>query len=295
MPRYPSVAAVFLALHTALIVASIVAFWLIIDRPPPEWIDPAMWAWSYAAGMKWTGAAYIATGFVAAAAGWMAVAGFRRGLAGILVVVAISLGIEMMGVVTGFPFGSYAYGTALGPRVLGLVPAVIPLSWFMMLYASMAIAVRFGRGVVGTAAIASLGLLAWDVLMDPAMSAAFPFWSWHTGGMYFGMPLVNWLGWLFTGFVIAVPLLALAGYRPAGTNPSRYQAADGGGVAERLRGQQMPLVLYALNGIFPFALALTKGMLVAAVVGGVVMAAFLASPLLLRPRPLSVRAAVRQA
>jgi len=295
MRRNISVAGLFLALHTALIAASIVAFWLIIDRPPPGWVDPGTWAWSYAFGMKWTGALYIVTGFVAAAAGWVAVAGIKRGLAGIAVVVAISLGIELMGVATGFPFGGYAYGTTLGPRVLGLVPVVIPLSWFMMLYASAAIAVRFGRGLFGTALIASLGLLAWDVLMDPAMSAAFPFWSWHTGGVYFGMPLVNWLGWLFTGFVIAVPMLALAGYRPIDASAARFPIAGSEGrVAERLRDQQLPIVLYALNGIFPFALALTEGMIAAAVIGGIVMAAFFASPLLLRPRPLPVRPVVRQ-
>jgi hypothetical protein len=134
--------------------------------------------------------------------------------------------------------------------------------------------------------------------MDPAMSAAFPFWSWHTSGVYFGMPLINWAGWLFTGVVIAVPLLVLARYRPLPDEEPltlRRAPAAEPGMAERLRAQQLPLWLYALNGLFPFALALTEGMVGAAVIGGVVMALFLASPLLVRPRAATLPAAVRQA
>jgi uncharacterized membrane protein len=295
MRRHLSVANTFFALHALLIALSVAAFWLVIDRPLPGWADPALWARGYAIGMHWTGALYIATGFVAAAAGWMAAAGRRRGLAGIAAVVLLALGIELTGVATGFPFGGYAYGTTLGPRVLGLVPVVIPLSWFLMLYASVAIAVRFRRGLLGTALIASLGLLAWDVLMDPAMSIAFPFWSWQTSGVYFGMPLVSWAGWLFTGVVIAVPLLWLARYRPLGSDRPAIRAAfEDDQVAERLAQQRMPLYLYALNGLFPFALALSRGMIGTALTGGAVMALFLASPLLLRTRPLPVPIAARQ-
>jgi uncharacterized membrane protein len=298
MRRTVSAARLFLVLHALLIAASMVAFWFIVDRPVPGWVDPGLWMRSYAFGMQWTGALYIVTGFLAATAGWIAVAGVRRGLAGAAAVVLLSLGIELMGVATGFPFGGYAYGSALGPRVLGLVPFVIPLSWFMMLYASLAIAVRFGRGLWGTAVIASLGLVAWDVLMDPAMSVAFPFWSWNTSGVYFGMPLVNWAGWFFTGVVIALPALALAGYRPLESGPAPGTPAayrePSTGLAERLREQRLPLYLYALNGLFPFALALTKGMVGAAVIGGFVMTAFLLSPLLHSPVPMPVRPAVRR-
>jgi uncharacterized membrane protein len=43
------------------------------------------------------------------------------------------------------------------------------------------------------------------------MSAAFPFWSWHQGGEYYGMPLVNWAGWMLTGLVLATAAVATAG------------------------------------------------------------------------------------
>lgn len=265
--------------HAALIAFSVVAFALIVDRPVPGWAPPRLWATVYAYGMAWTGPLYIVTGFGAALAGWVAVVGARRGLASAGLVVALALAAELVGVSTGLPFGEYGYGTALGPRVAGIVPAVIPLSWFLMLYASLAVAARAGAGGGGAIVLAALGLVAWDVLMDPAMSAAFPFWSWHQGGEYYGMPLVNWAGWMLTGLVLAAAALASSG--------PRWKA---------IGEDRLPLVLYALNGLFPFALALQRGMPGAALAGGVAMLAFGALPWLVRLRaPRATPAAAARA
>lgn len=292
------VARVSALLHTVLIVASVLAFWLVIDRPVPSWTDPRLWWTVYGIGMAWTGPMYIVTGFAAALAGWIAAAGVRRGLLSAAAVVLISLGMELLGVATGFPFGGYAYGDTLGPKVLGLVPIVIPLSWFMMLYASAAVAARFRLGLLGLSVVAALGLLAWDVLMDPAMSAAFPFWSWHTTGVYYGMPLVNWAGWMLTGILIGVPFFALAGVGSNGTRGplGRFAPApDPHDPMARLRAQRLPLFLYALNGLFPLALAIGSGMIGAAVIGGIAMLLFLASPLLPLARPVGVSPLARHA
>lgn len=261
MPRLQRLARTFLLAHAVLIATSIAAFRLIVNRPAPSWVDPALWRAAYAVGMAWTGPLYIVTGFAAAYCAWAAGMGPRRGSASAAAVVALALGAELLGVGTGFPFGAYGYGTALGPRVLGMVPVVIPLSWFLMLVASLGVAMRFRRGRAATALIAAAGLVAWDVLMDPAMSAAFPFWSWHQGGTYYGMPLVNWAGWFLTGAVLAAAALALGGDRVR-------RAVDG----------RLPLVLYGVNGIFPLALALESGMSAAALTGAAAMAAFAAAP-----------------
>jgi len=41
-----------------------------------------------------------------------------------------SLGSELLGTSTGFPFGHYSYLSGLGYKIAGLVPFTIPLSWF---------------------------------------------------------------------------------------------------------------------------------------------------------------------
>ena len=267
MSRLNRIAWTFAAVHAVLILFSVVAFAVIVDKPPPAWAPPAMWSRSYALGMAWTGPLYIVTGFVAALAGWMAAVGARRGLISAAIVVALATVAELVGVQTGFPFGEYGYGTTLGPRLLGIVPVVIPLSWFCMLYASLAIAAWVGAGTRGACVLAALGLVAWDVLMDPAMSAAFPFWSWHQGGEYHGMPLVNWGGWMLTGLVLAAAALRYTGESWRAVGSSR-----------------LPMVLYALNGLFPFALALQRGLTDAALIGGAAMLVFAVLPWLARLR-----------
>lgn len=253
----------FLWVHALLIVTSIVAFQVVVDHPPPGWVDARLWTTAYTHGMSLTGPLYIVSGFAAALAGTVAVLGVGPGCTAAGLVVLVSLGMELLGTSTGFPFGAYGYGAHLGIKVLALVPIVIPLSWFLMLYASLGVALRFRHGRLVTALIAALGLLAWDVLMDPTMSAVFPFWSWHSGGVYYGMPLVNWFGWMLTGFLIAIVMLAVGGRQLA-----------------PLGHERLPLVIYALNGVFPLALAVQHGMYGAALLGGGAMALYLAAVVL---------------
>lgn len=251
-------------LHAIFVMISVVAFWFVIGSGRPDFIPADLWARSYNLGLQYTGILYIATGFAAALCGWLAVIPWGRALAGAAAVIALSLGAELIGTYTGMPFGPYSYGSLLGDLILDLVPIVIPLSWFMMLYASFGVALRLDLGTLGTIVAAALGLVAWDVLMDPAMSAVFPFWQWHVDGVFYGMPLINWFGWMVTGLVIATAAMYFAG-----------SAIEGVG------RQSLPLYLYVVNGLFPLALLLEEGLYGVALLGGGVMMLYLVSPLLL--------------
>ena len=121
--------------------------------------------------------------------------------------VGISLGSEFSGTTWGLPFGSYEYTDLLRPTLFGRVPYLIPLSWFFMGIASYAIAAALGfteKFSWARALVASWILVSWDLTLDPAMSHLAPFWTWNEAGPYFGTPLLNLVGWYFTGFVIMV-------------------------------------------------------------------------------------------
>lgn len=263
-----------LAAYGLLTAVSIGAFAMMVGKAPPAGEDVALWQAGYEFGMRHMGWMIIVAGFVAATAGLASVVGLRRGVLGSAVVVGMTLAVELVGAATGFPFGEHGYGAELGWRVLGLIPLVIPLSWFLMLYASLGIALRLDRGPVATLVLTALGLFAWDVLMEPAMSAAYPFWFWRSSGVWYGMPLANWLSWLVIGPCIAWALRRVAG--PA--------------LAE-VRHDRIPEVLYALTGAMPLALALQFGLYPAAAVGGGAMVAYLAAPYVrgLVPRPSAAR------
>ena len=136
-----------------------------------------------------------------------------RWLAAFLAVYVLSLGAELAGTTVGLPFGPYSYTDGLGWKWFEHVPALIPVSWFMMALPSYAIAVwRYpGRSqAVRRVALGSFILLSWDLALDPAMSLATKYWIWGTDGPYYGMPLLNLAGWFITG---AVLMVAFAGLR----------------------------------------------------------------------------------
>lgn len=148
--------------------------------------------------------------------GWQRL-GWKRILLMFVTVTAVSLAFESYGVATGRIYGPYHYTDMLGPKFLGLVPILIPIAWFMMIYASYLIAdlvVPAGYGSKASrrllvAAVTGIAMTAWDLAMDPMMVAGGN-WVWEVPGAYFGIPLQNFWGWWLTTFSALVVYLILA-------------------------------------------------------------------------------------
>jgi uncharacterized membrane protein len=120
------------------------------------------------------------------------------------VVMLSAWGIEAIGSSTGFPFGAYAYTDQLQPQIAH-VPLLIPLAWFMMLPPSWAVACRITGSRHGLAFIglSALAFTVWDLFLDPQM-VAWGLWVWENPGGYFGIPWVNYAGWLLASALITV-------------------------------------------------------------------------------------------
>lgn len=137
-----------------------------------------------------------------------------RWLPALAAVYALSFTSEHLGTGYGIPFGGYSYTTLLGIRVGPRVPALIPLSWFLMALPSWVIArAAFPGGRVARIALAALGLVLWDLALDPAMSSLTTYWRWEETGPYYGMPWMNLVGWYITGLALmgAIEFLARDG------------------------------------------------------------------------------------
>ena len=130
--------------------------------------------------------------------------GWRRSLGFLAFGCAVGAAAELVGTQSGFPFGPYSYGEFLGAKIAGHVPWLIPPSWYAIALVSLDLARRLGLGRWGRVGAVALFMVLWDVALDPAMSHAFPFWKYDVGGVFFGMPLVNWAGWALTSAIIAV-------------------------------------------------------------------------------------------
>jgi uncharacterized membrane protein len=137
-----------------------------------------------------------------------AVEGLRRTAVFFATSAIVSYLMEEIGVRTGLIYGAYHYSDLLGVK-LGHVPLLIPLAWFMMIYPSWMVAkallsgvnIRSFSGVTALATVAAVVMTAWDVVMDPGMAAGGN-WVWEHGGVYFGVPRRNYLGWLLTTFLV---------------------------------------------------------------------------------------------
>jgi uncharacterized membrane protein len=123
-----------------------------------------------------------------------------RWLPGLAGVYLLSLMSEHVGTGYGIPFGGYEYTGLLGSRVGPRVPALIPLSWFLMAMPSWVLARAAARGRrLAAIPVGALGLVLWDLALDPAMSSLTAYWRWEGTGPYYGMPWLNLLGWFVTG------------------------------------------------------------------------------------------------
>ncbi len=135
-------------------------------------------------------------------------------LRGILIFAAISLVIgnviENIGVLTGFPYGHYVFLPLMGPQLMR-VPILLGLAYIGMAYASWTLA----RLILGATAsrplraqvitlplLAAVIMTAWDFAQDPVWSTLLHAWHWRDGGLWFGVPLTNYAGWLLTVFLI---------------------------------------------------------------------------------------------
>ncbi len=127
---------------------------------------------------------------------------FRRTALSVLIVLAVAWASEALGSKTGFPFGAYDYTATLQPQLLG-VPLLIPLAWLMMLPPAWAVAQQVTGRTSGLVfvIVSAVAFTAWDLFLDPQM-VHWGLWVWEDGGAYFGIPLVNFAGWLLVSGLI---------------------------------------------------------------------------------------------
>lgn len=131
-----------------------------------------------------------------------------RLLTGLGVLALFTWAIELTGVHTGYPYGEFQYERALGPMVFDSVPLFLPVFYFPILLNSYLLTLlMLGREsslpqrYLSTLAI----VIAMDLVLDPG-AVALDFWAWFDGGLYYGVPVQNYVGWLLSGS-IAVALL----------------------------------------------------------------------------------------
>ncbi|WP_290819016.1 bisanhydrobacterioruberin hydratase [Halovivax sp.] len=147
---------------------------------------------------------------IAPRVGWWAL-----GCLGVLT--AYTYAIELVGVRTDRPYGAFEYAVQLGPMLLGEVPVALPLFFVPLVLNAYLLTLLLlgprGSNPLLRLPVAIAAVVAIDLVLDPA-AVAIGFWAFDGGGVFYGVPATNYLGWVLSG-TVAVVLVDLAFDREA--------------------------------------------------------------------------------
>lgn len=111
-------------------------------------------------------------------------------------VALLAFTIEAIGVATGWPFGDYYYGRALGPHIFR-VPLLIGLLWLLLLQGAQYWTQRWIKSRVLQLIIPAALMTGIDVLIEP-IAIDFEYWRWISEEI----PWNNYAGWFGTALIL---------------------------------------------------------------------------------------------
>lgn len=204
---------------------------------------------------------------------WLTLNYGRRGLTIALLILLLSWAVEHIGVLTGFPFGTYSYTDVLVPKILGVVPLAIPFAWLLVVPAAVGvIEYLLFRNVQTTTLtrilMAALFTLLLDITIEPVAVHINGYWVWDSGvDGYYGVPHSNFVAWWVTSVVLVWLMLWLRHAPPgADTTPGQRSA-----VAPPVVLPWLPPILYVLNLAMFVLVNLAHGKVTAAAIGGFIL------------------------
>ncbi len=151
--------------------------------------------------------------------GWLGFGAFAA------IALTVAFGLEANSIANGFPFGFFAHNVP-GPRLLE-VPLHVPLAYVVLGWIAWTLArtiVRRRPGDVGGSAVVLLPILAaliltgFDYCYDAIGSTVKGLWTYRHPSGQFGVPLTNFLGWVFTGWLFFQLFALVEGRFPPDTD-----------------------------------------------------------------------------
>jgi putative membrane protein len=134
-----------------------------------------------------------------------------------IVIFIVSYTTEYLGVSTGKIFGDYYYNLLNNGPLVGGVPPLLMLTYFAITYSTYWV-VRIllgdfkiikGPKIIWFALLGGLIATLTDLAADPVNSTVNKVYIWTKGGIFFGVPYLNFIGWLaeITLFFIIISVI----------------------------------------------------------------------------------------
>ncbi|MDP3065135.1 MAG: carotenoid biosynthesis protein [Methanobacteriaceae archaeon] len=153
--------------------------------------------------------------------------GWKKGLLTIVVFSIYALSIETLAIITGFPYSPFEYTGLIGTKLFGYTPFTVPFAYVPLFLGCVYLAskktltgkpITFMKKIYFILATVAL-VLAADLVLDPA-AVALNFWKYNWTGFFYGVPLMNFGGWILTGGLASALALRVVGTAIQGPKPS---------------------------------------------------------------------------
>ncbi|MBK9154074.1 MAG: isopentenyl-diphosphate Delta-isomerase [Chloracidobacterium sp.] len=116
----------------------------------------------------------------------------------VMILGGYALLIETFAIITGFPYGHFGYSEHLGYKLFGQVPWTVAFAWTPLMLCAYAAARSLFVSRLRRIAFSTLLLVVFDLVLDPG-AVLLGFWEYPGGGVFYGVPLSNFLGWVVSG------------------------------------------------------------------------------------------------
>ncbi|HSO25767.1 MAG TPA: bisanhydrobacterioruberin hydratase CruF [Methanobacteriaceae archaeon] len=152
--------------------------------------------------------------------------GWKNGIILLGILSAYALIIETFAIITGFPYSEFQYNDLIGFKLFGYTPFTVPFAWLPLFLGSLYVAsnLKIKDKKLETwqiLIVSTILVLLTDIVLDPA-AVALKFWIWEDYGAFYGVPLMNFTGWVLSGFLaslISILILKLMKIRITDSKP----------------------------------------------------------------------------
>jgi bisanhydrobacterioruberin hydratase len=111
-----------------------------------------------------------------------------------LIVYIVTFSLEVIGVKTGYIFGSYYYDDVLGLQFFD-VPLIIGFNWVVIILGAIGIASRIHKSAFQIALLTGTFAVLFDLMLEP-VAINLGYWKWRQGFI----PLQNYYAWFGIAF-----------------------------------------------------------------------------------------------
>jgi putative membrane protein len=129
--------------------------------------------------------------------------GLKKSIIFLFILSFYAISIETFAIITGYPYSEFIYTNLIGFKVFGYTPYTVPFAYVPLFIGSIYMAALEVENYLKISLTTAFFVLMVDLVLDPA-AVALNFWIYKTPGIFYDIPLMNFFGWILTGFMAAM-------------------------------------------------------------------------------------------